>query len=416
MAETVPCPRCKRPNALHKVKCLYCGEAMPNPTAPPPPRVQRAVPEDLDALVRTALRTGRIQDLSSALHNAPAEAARPSTDDDEPPTDPGLAPTPEPEPIPPAEALAHLLDQVERLRAAEAAPEARDLLANAPQLLDALIAEVGDEAAAAERVPVVLPAFRKRWVMLASPWGADFDLGALSAASGLDQATLRMQGRHAYAQVIARSDDPDDLAARAARVRDLGLTTTVLERATLAAIDAPRVLLRRDEGGTWVATSQPLWQPEASFDPGAPPPGEALGALDVTLAVPADVVVQRYRQGSEGGRLTRKRDAGTREVGESRVGVLDLHGPGTFVRVVEGITDLSGLPGAVAGSSRASFAGVVEQLDQVFPGVAVAAKRICQSAQAAPTGKGPQGLARSGWPRFEEHTRLLRIAALGTPE
>ncbi len=408
--ETVPCPECARPNASHKVRCLYCGETMPNPTAPPVVRPSRAVPEDPDKLVRSALRTGRLRDLSVALHAPP-----PGEDLSEPedtmlgskePVIPVAA-------VPAGEALLALLHEVEVLRHRSDAERAQGLLEHAPRLLADLNAVVGEEVAEQARVTVELPPIRFAWMLLVGPWGHRTDLPALAAAAALDQATLRMQGRHGYAQVIARSEDREDLAGRAARVAALGLSAQVIGREDLGRIDAPKVVLRRSPEGRWLGTGAALWQAQESFDPAAPPAGEPLGDFQVSLVVPGDVVVQRFRQSGDGGRLGRKRDGVARPVGERRVGVLDLHGAGTFLRVLEGVTDLASLPGGTPGASRRSLVAFQEQLDQVFPGAEVAARRLCQSADRAPTLRGGIALARTGWPRFEEHTRLLRLATLG---
>ncbi len=387
---------------------------MPNPTAPPPPRVQRAVPEDLDLLVAKALRTGKLRDLSVALHKPQTVAVAPGTpvaDLQDEVTDPGDAP--EPEPVPAADALGALFNQVQALRAAGGAADALALWERAPELVTALSQELEAEAEEQARVPVILPPIRRRWVLLVAPWEADMDLAALSQAAQIDQATLRMQSRHRYAQVLARSDSRAELEGRAEQIGRLGLAASIIDRETLPAIDAPRVVLRREPDGRWFGTRTPLWQEPVSFDPAAPPPGELLDGLQVSLVVPGDVVVRRYRQSGEGGRMSRKRESTARALGESRRGVLDLHGPGTHVRIVEGITDLRNLPGSVQGSSRRSLVGVQEHLGELFPGLQVLAKRVCQSVERAPGGQSGGPLVTTGWPQFEEHTRLLRVAALG---
>jgi hypothetical protein len=310
-------------------------------------------------------------------------------------------------------ALSELLIQVAALRGAAQAAEAGSLLDVAPELLEALRAEVAEEAQEQARVPVVLPAFRFRWVLLVAHWEESVALGELSAASGLDQATLRMRSRHAYAEVLARGDDKADLDRRALAIEALGLQATVVERASLERIPAPATLLRRGSDLRWWVSPAPLWQDGVPFDPSAPPPGEPLDVLNPTLAVPGEIVIRRFRQSSDGGRLGRKRETSARSLGESRLGVVDLHGPGVFVRIVENITNFHGFPGAVSGSSRRSLKGFLAQLEELFPGLDLAGRRICQSAEGTPSIQGGQPLARTGWPQFEEHTRLLRINALG---
>ncbi len=402
-------------NAAHKVRCLYCGEAMPNPTAPPVASVRRELPQDFDDLVTNALRTGKLRPLSEAI--APASGpgpAGPETGAGESVEEIDLGQVPEVVPAAPAEALPALLEQVDRLRNSGQAEEALALLEGARTLLEDLGAEIGEEAEEARRIPVTLPAYRFRWVLVLSPWTDAMDVGLLSQATRLDMMTLRMLSHHAYAQVAVRSDDRSDLLGRAEAARELGVQASVWERGDLEAIETPPVLLGRTESG-WQVCRVPLWQDNVPFDPSAPPPGEALAMLDVSLAVPGEVVVGRYRRTQESGRLGRKREASTRSVGESRVGVLDLHGEGAFLRVVENITDFSGLPGVVTQSTRRSFQGLLEHLSELFPGVTMSGRRVCQSADGKPSVRAGLGLVRSGWPLFEEHTRLLRLHHLGLP-
>lgn len=61
-----PCPRCSRPNATFRTTCLYCGATMPNPTARPAEPARRG-PDNLDDLVRDAMRGGGTAKLRAAL-------------------------------------------------------------------------------------------------------------------------------------------------------------------------------------------------------------------------------------------------------------------------------------------------------------------------------------------------------------
>ncbi len=64
-----PCPRCTRPNAAFRTTCLYCGAVMPNPTARPAEPARRG-PDNLDDLVRDAMRGGQTDKLRAALSQA----------------------------------------------------------------------------------------------------------------------------------------------------------------------------------------------------------------------------------------------------------------------------------------------------------------------------------------------------------
>ena len=62
--KTVPCPACQRPNAPHRPRCMYCGTEMPAVAVPSEPR---ALPENLDALIRAAMSGQGTADLKTAL-------------------------------------------------------------------------------------------------------------------------------------------------------------------------------------------------------------------------------------------------------------------------------------------------------------------------------------------------------------
>ncbi|HNC96188.1 MAG TPA: hypothetical protein PKW90_08710, partial [Myxococcota bacterium] len=68
-----PCPRCTRLNVPHRSSCLYCGERMPNPTAPPPAPPEKKLPSNLDDLVRKAMSGGGLRALQEALSRSQAE-------------------------------------------------------------------------------------------------------------------------------------------------------------------------------------------------------------------------------------------------------------------------------------------------------------------------------------------------------
>ena len=93
--------------------------------------------------------------------------------------------------------------------------------------------------------------------------------------------------------------------------------------------------------------------------------------------------------------------------------MVDLHAPGLFLRVVEGISEV-GDP--EQRSARLRFRGFCEGLEAAFPGLRVEPRRICRAPEllSVPEGHDPAApLETSGWSDFEEHTCLARLHALG---
>jgi len=384
---------------------------MPDPVAPPVRPTRRELPEDFGDLVTQALRSGRLREVSEALVSKPAVApaeARPATAELE---------TPEvlPKPVPAAEALEDLLARVASLRGAGDFAAAEELVDLAPELLETLRAELREEAAVASRVVVELPPLRHTLALVADAFGAGIPLMAVSEAVRIDHVTLRLLSRGEHTQVLLRGDDPEDLAERARALLALGPRATLWSRSQVEAIEPPLVLLSRGPDEIWNACRVPLWLPDQPFDPGAPPPGEPLEALEVALVVPGDVVLKRYRASGEGARFGRKRESSARALGETRVGVIDLHGPGTFVRIVERVMRFDGLPGFAPQSTRRSLVGFTEHLGTLWPDAHVEGRRVCQSPEGAPSVRAGDGLVVSGWSWWEEHTRLCRLHRLGEP-
>ncbi|MCB9764807.1 MAG: hypothetical protein H6739_33840 [Alphaproteobacteria bacterium] len=416
---------------------------MPNPTAPPPSRGGSG-PENLDQLVFDALRKGSTRELEAALKSAPEgpTAASPSPTPAAPPspappalhsptppalhspTPPALhsptppepvaapeveAPPPPPaDPVPALDALGAALAEARRCwdrgdpRGAHVALEA------ARGALDA----AGEAVALAPQPPLlVLPPIRRPVALVVDGPGDAERAAALAAALGVDIATARMIAVSPHLKVALRADDAEALREPCDNVRQqTGLGASVVARDTLLAQPTPRLALALGED-VWTLTTAPSWEPEPELRAALRP--EAAAPLDVRMAVVGEVVVRRYRQaGGGGGRLGRKKDTRLEAGGERRVGVVDLHGPVGCVRVVEGITELKHVDAA---SEKLRFRAFVDSLAERFPEARIEPRRMCRPSHSPVTPEGfetGQSLESSGWPTFEEHTRLARVHGL----
>ncbi len=407
---TEPCPSCGRPNVSWRVSCLYCGAKMPNPGPPPPPK---AVPDNLDALIRDAMRGGSTDAVRKALQDArppAAEAAQttpprpPSTARDDAPAAPALTP-------PGTDLDASTLPTV--LVHLEAA--ARDAAAHAddPIALDRALSEVeawvrqarGLAGPPAPRA-VVLPPIRHPYALVIDGVGDPEQGAALARALEVDAATARAAAAVRYIHIALRGAEPDPLARRAAAVNaTLPIRASVVARAALFEIPAALAVVGRDPDGRWRVVDLPLW--EEGIDPSQRPPGDAVQVSGVSLAVTGEVEVKAGRSGSEPSRWLRQGYAADPVAAIQRVSVLDLHAPSGILRITPTVTAFEGFPGNDPTSTARSFKQLVDALAEVFPGIRVEPRRVCPASNAA-------GDARytSGWAAWEEHTRIARLHAL----
>jgi hypothetical protein len=225
-------------------------------------------------------------------------------------------------------------------------------------------------------------------------------------ALGVDGVTAHSLAVCRYPRAARRGDDQPWLEAMAERYRSgLGLLAAVIPRGSLLDIGLPRVVLGPAGRSGFQVSTAPLWT-GATHDPIRHSSG--VQSPPIQLVVPGAVVVSHYRGTNRG----RGRGYGYILGRESRLGVIDLHGPGVFLRVIEGITDFNNMPGHDPLSVRRSFRGFLDQLGLWYPGVRKLGPRV--SRPEDPPDPDPdqpllQKLAVDGWSDWEEHTRLCRL-------
>ena len=379
---TRPCPSCTRPNAAHKARCLYCGGALPEPAAPPGPVGAREVPDDLDALLAEALRTGQVKKLESALRTpvAPLEPAEESLV--EPPVE-----LPEAEP-----------DHWAALNAALAAGPTRAGLLAARTHLDALLAtlaEAPDEPEEPEVELIALPPFRLPWALAVDPPRDEARGREAANALQLDLSTGRMLARSEHPRVAMRSNDRMDLLARAdAWQAQLGLGARVVDASSLLAFGPASLVVLLQKAGRWRCLDGGGWRVEPSE---LNAEGDAVDPPELRVVVPGEVAVQRFS--TFAGSLVKK--------GERRVLVADLHGPGVFLRAVEGLTRFEGWPELQGMSAVQAFRGFLELVADTWPVACPGLKRCKPTRDARPDDDGRA--VADGWPEFEEHSRICRV-------
>lgn len=388
MSATAPCPACQRANASFRTSCLYCGAAMPNP-APRPAEVRRAAPENLDQLVREAMRGGGTEKLRAALATPP----------DEPPGAPDGAPRPViaravAAPPPPVQAVApppaRWQDALRR------AAERVGMLGDDPDALREALLDAEDALTVGfSTLPSspVLAAMRQPWLLVIPPLG---DPGRLAASLGVDQATARMLALGRWPRVALRGESPALGATRAEGHRVIArdeLLRIGPALGVLGPLPAPAWQEPEADGASWTVSDEPTWLAE--------PQGGGLPAriAGVKLVVPGEVETRSTREGPADSRWLRKRLSAAGAGTERRVRIADLHTEGGIFRLVEGVTRTGGVPGHDPTSAHRSFSALLAYVAGLYPSAEVLEERTCAV--------GADG--RSAWPSWEEHTRVSRV-------
>ena len=445
-----PCPKCRRPNATFRATCLYCGAALPNPTQPPPDDVE---PEDLEALVRAAMTgKGSIKSIRERLSQRGRKTAAPRPLPMGRPRPPARPASTEPTPhMPSASAPLEVLTpdapaQPSSVDTARSAPQTsiQDVLsllmgieqswkpgqwdavarglAEAQQKIGALQAEVerqqSIEQAQAQSPPVVditLDPVEPVAEKTASEDGVFLlyvrcpgDPGAMdrvSRALGVDQDTARSIAVCRHPTEVRRASDRQWLEAMAERYRSgLGLDAAVISLAQLPAVRSPSAVLGATGVQGFRAATVPLWKDKTL---GGRQHLREMLVPTVLLAVPGTIMITHY-QASE-------QHHGHRMSHETRCEVLDLHGPGVFLRLMEDMTDFQGMPGHSRLSARRSMRGFLENITEWYPEAKQVGARVCRSLLPPASGqRGP--LEMTGWDAWEEHSRLCRLMAGVAPK
>ena len=386
------CPDCQRPNAPHREVCLYCGGTLPEPTAPPPARVEPNLPPDIDQLVKQAMTLGTTHKLREAMqshHETPPESVDEPVEID----------------------LGELLQTIKS--AASDAVEAHnddrvgDVDVALVRIQTALSQwgpiGVQQRSAPAEDEPIIcLPKVRRMFGLVVEGVGDVERHQDFVDALGMDGATARMIAIARQPRVAMRGDDRERLEAMAVGLREkAGVCATVIEQEQLRLM-GPAWLLHGFESGP---TLVPIHDWAQAFE--TPSPGASGRPMTDAplLVVPGEVVVLKYRTSRTGGRLKHLREGRMQAASEQRLALADLHTESGIVRILEGHTNLSDAPGTVEDGFRRSLRALIDNWRE--QGVRVLEPRTCSpSGQSGRTASGLEQAAFStGWPDWEEHSR-----------
>jgi hypothetical protein len=427
---------------------MYCSAQMPTPSA----SASAAVPEDLDALVRAALNGGRVDQVREALEARVVPAADPIST--AVPSEPAPAPPPRAAPRPAArhapraapppvalpsarppsageadgvfDALAATAARARGAwRSGDAAAVSRTLGELQATLAEARLLAGGPELTPAALPPdaldpvepgavvsplVELPPYRHPWLLVVEGAGDPQKARVLAASMDVDLPTAQQTALSPYPRVALRSDERLTLDRKAGRIQAMaGLRAAVVSRDALVAMGAPLTALGATGVSRFSVVDGAAWR--GSEDHQTLGPGLIADTTGVALAVPGDVIVRKYRVGVE---LGRGRGRVVKVAGERRVAVIDLHGRDCFVRVVQAVTDLRGLPGHDTQSTLRSMRGLADKLWQWWPQAKALPARTARPGDMPSleeVAAQPDGLERAGWAAWEEHSRMARLLA-----
>ena len=373
---------------------MYCGGALPEPTAPTPTPAN--VPEDIDALVRQAMTLGTTHKLQAAMVAHRAESGGP---EDEAPVE--------------AMGSDELLDAlVEAARSAQEAHRNNDERRRDEALLhvESLVRDwgpIGPTVTAPKAVPptpeVSLPRYRRSFALVLEGPGDGGLAPVIANAIEVDGVTARMIAIARQPRIVLRSEEPGRLQGMAESLRDrMGIAAAVVAPDLLTA-PGPAELLVGFAHGPETAVVHDWTVDLTNANP------QSKMTESPFLAVPGEVLMMKARAVRGGGRLKHLREGKTSTATERRITVLDLHTPSGIVRLVEGVTDLTDSPAASEGTFRSSMRLMLEEWE-------AAGVKVLEARTVSPSGQAVGNRVEEGgaclttsWPEWEEYSRSCRV-------
>ncbi len=344
--------------------------------------------DELDELVRDAMKGGDVAPVAEALAGRGDE-------------DPGAR----------LERLASLLQEARDAWSADDGARALDRVQAASRELQPTLRVLRAAEQARRRLHVepgdILSRPRLPLALIVDPPGDEFVAEGLAAALRIDLPTARLHAVERHPVVALRGGDREALEAARARVREqLGLASVVASWEDYLGLGVPRTALGLAADGRLMVADEALWlHPPA---PGHAPKASPVDVEDLRLVVAGEVSVRRFRRIkaiSRGGSDT------LQERSERRRVVVDLHGPGFYIRLVEGVTDTAGLPGHQPGAARKSLHDLPEHAWERWPMARVVGWHLARPAARAVIPEEGDMAVASGWPLWEEHSRTCRLLA-----
>ena len=256
----------------------------------------------------------------------------------------------------------------------------------------------------------LLPKVRRRFALVTEGPGEVGRAQEIADTLGVDGVTARMLAIARQPRVVLRGDQRERLEGLAERVREgLDLHAVVVEADDLLGFGQARLLLTMENGPHVVDVID--WNNDPS---GLAEQMEGQRLEEVPLlVVPGEVVMLKFKPVRSGGRLKHLREGRVQPATERRIAVADLHTPTQIVRLLEGATSISEVPGAVEGSFRSTLRTMLDNWSD--QGI-----RTLNGRTAAPAShtsharvdeNGDQRV--SGWPEWEEHSRAARALFMG---
>lgn len=435
---TAACLACGRPNGLHRSTCMYCGRPLPRRSAEEDEGRSiggigtQQVSEQLDSLVRQALSGQRsaVEQVKEKLGERSDSAGRgPVATRLRAEEGSGAAPRPVPPGVSPSQEAGGAGRGGDRShRISSAGPPAPGVKAQVtpapppPAEHRSVRIRVQDEPTLSlmslpRAAPVeggqLFPSFRQGYGLVIDAPG-DAELAPeLGAALHLDVATARLHASARGPRLVLRHPSRAALEPRAAAVRDrLHIPAQTVSRELLQGLP-PALCLVEANGWRLRVTTEPLWR----LEDGSSARDATMRWVDVKqvrLVIPGQVEIRRFRERTVSRRLTRFGEEGMRggSIQERLVVELLLEGETRQqlpVRLVEGVTDVRGLPGYVEGSTLRSVRAWLEQITARWPDARVLSRFSARVPDSPVHRDDGEEVLMTGWPAWEEYSSLCRF-------
>jgi hypothetical protein len=269
-------------------------------------------------------------------------------------------------------------------------------------------------AAAAARAAVepvtLLPKVRRRFALVTEGAGDVGRAPEMALALGVDGATARMLAIARQPRIVLRGDHRERLVRLAEKVQaGLNLHAVVVDTEDLRGFGQARLLVTMENGPHVVDVND--WEAELS---GLADQVDAQRLNELPLlVVPGEVVLLKFRPVRSGGRLKHLREGRVHPATERRLAVADLHMASGIVRLVEGASSITDVPGAVEGSFRSTLRILLENWaeQEIRTLDGRTASPANHNSHARVDDNGDQRV--SGWPEWEEHSRVARALFMG---
>ncbi|MEC7985804.1 MAG: zinc ribbon domain-containing protein [Myxococcota bacterium] len=230
----------------------------------------------------------------------------------------------------------------------------------------------------------------------------DVDKGSsLSDILSVPRMRARSLASRAHPSFALWADKKADLEDKLRRYRAFfGLRSAMISKALVLQQPSAQSCLGF-KGKAFLICDQPLWLDKREY----PVVEQLIFIPKIAVLGMVEEVFFRHTTQRVSGRLGQKKRQSVRvKSREERIGVIDLHGEGVCIRIVEGVSDFSSLPGYDASSERRSFQKLCDVLPVWFSEMKIIPLRISKIQKDL-----SEENHSTAWPEWETYSRSCRL-------